>query len=215
MQSVVKPQLTYTFIPNTSFSSIPNIDPYDRMYNTNVITYSLHHYLNTMSEQKSRELSLFEIAQTYGISGNLEPSTLYDGSGSRFSNIKAKFTLYPVDNFSYTNESTINTSGNGLVMMRNSLGHRYPKLYWINLSHYYTNNLTNELFSDIGGYYKPFEGKYQIRYSFKDGTWIDTMYQLTYRPDCWAITLALIQSTRPRDTTFRFSLDLVGITSMQ
>ncbi|MDI9561399.1 MAG: LPS assembly protein LptD [Pseudomonadota bacterium] len=215
MQSIVKPQLTYIYIPNTSFSGIPNIDPYDRMYNTNVITYSLHHYLNTMSDQKFRELSLFEIAQTYGISGNLEPSTLYDGSGSRFSNIKTKLTLYPVDNFSYTNESTINTSGNGIAVMRNSLNHKYSNLYWVNLSHYYTSSLSNELFSDIGGFYKPFEGKYQIRYSFKDGTWIDTMYQLTYRPDCWALTLALIQSTRPRDTTFRLSLDLAGITSMQ
>ena len=215
IQSIVKPQLTYIYIPNTSFSGIPNIDPYDRMYNTNVITYSLHHYLNTMSDQKFRELSLFEIAQTYGISGNLEPSTLYDGSGSRFSNIKTKLTLYPVDNFSYTNESTINTSGNGIAVMRNSLNHKYSNLYWVNLSHYYTSSLSNELFSDIGGFYKPFEGKYQIRYSFKDGTWIDTMYQLTYRPDCWALTLALIQSTIPRDTTFRLSLDLAGITSMQ
>jgi len=215
MQSVIKPQLTYTFIPNTSFSNIPNIDPYDRMYNTNTITYSLHHYLNTMSDEKFRELSLFEIGQTYGLAGNLEPSTLYDGYGNRFSNIRARFTLNPLDNFSYNNESTINTSGDGLAVMRNTLSHKYPKLYWINLSHYYTSDLSNELFSDVGGYYKTFEGKYQIRYSFKDGMWIDTLYQLTYRPKCWALTLALVQSTRPRDTTFRFSVDLAGLTSMQ
>ena len=214
MQSVIKPQLAYIFIPNTSFSNIPNIDPYDRMYKTNTITYSLHHYLNTMSDEKFRELSLFEIGQTYGLSGNLEPSTLYDGSGSRFSNIKARLTLYPADNFSYTNESTINTSGNGLAVMRNSLNHVYPKLYWIKLAHYYTSDLSNELFSDVGAYYKTFEGKYQLRYSFKDGTWIDTLYQITYRPQCWALTLALIQSTRPRDTTFRFSVDLAGFANM-
>ncbi|MCX5808696.1 MAG: LPS assembly protein LptD [Proteobacteria bacterium] len=215
MQSVIKPQLSYTFIPNTTFSGIPNIDPYDRMYNTNAITYSLYHYLNTMSDQKSRELSLFEIGQTYGLSGNLEPSTLYDGYGSKFSNIRARFTLYPVDNFMYSNESAINTSGNGLAVMRNTLSHKYPGIYWINLSHYYTSDLSNELFSDIGGFYKSFEGKYQIRYSFKDTTLIDTLYQLTYRPKCWAVTFALIQSTRPNDTTFRLSLDLAGITSMQ
>jgi hypothetical protein len=111
-----------------------------------------------MSDKKARELSLFEISQTYGLSGNLEPSTLYDGYGTRFSNIKARFTLNPIDNFSYYNESTINTSGNGLKVMRNTFSHRYPDIYWINLSHYYTQDLTNELFSDVGGYYKPFEG---------------------------------------------------------
>jgi hypothetical protein len=115
----------------------------------------------------------------------------------------------------YSNESAINTSGDGLAVMRNTLSHKYPGIYWINLSHYYTSDLSNELFSDIGGFYKSFEGKYQIRYSFKDTTSIDTLYQLTYRPKCWAVTFALIQSTRPNDTTFRLSLDLAGITSMQ
>ena len=215
MQSVIKPRLLYTFVPNTSFSNIPNIDPYDRMYSTNTITYSLNHYLNTTSDQKSRGLSLLEVEQTYGLSGNLDPSIMYDGSGNRLSDIRARFTLYPTDNFTYSNQTNVSTSGNGLTLMRNTLSLRSPRVYYINLSHYYTSNLTNEIFTDLGGFYKSFEGKYQIRYSFSGSTWIDTLYQLTYRPKCWAVTFALIQSTRPNDTTFRLSLDLAGLTSMQ
>ncbi|MCX5813283.1 MAG: LPS assembly protein LptD [Proteobacteria bacterium] len=213
MQSLIKPQLKYTFIPNTSFTDIPLIDSSDRLYQTNTLTYSLNHYLNAFTPEGSREISLFEIEQTYGISGGLSPSTLYEGSGGRFSDISARLTLYPKNNLTYKNESILSTGGDGLKVMRNSLSHKIQDLYNISVTHNYTNQLTNELYYDLGGKYKYFEGKYQMRYSFMESTWIDTLYQITYRPNCWATTLTLIQSTRPRDTTVRLSFDLAGITT--
>ena len=96
MQSVIKPAIRYTFIPSTGYKDVPQIDAYDRMNQTNILTYSLNHYLyvNPMNGGKS-EMSLLEISQTYGISGNLESSDLYKGYGSRFSDIDARFTFYP------------------------------------------------------------------------------------------------------------------------
>ncbi len=213
MQSLIKPQLRYTFIPNTSFTDIPNIDPSDRQYQTNTMTYSLNHYLNAFTPQGSKEISLFEIEQTYGISGRLEPSTLYEGYGGRFSDIKARLTLYPKDYLAYSNESIFNTSGQGLSIMRNALNYKIPDVYYMIVTHNYTNKLTNELYYDLGGKYNHFEGKYQMRYSFYDGAWIDTLYQLTYHPKCWAVTLTLTQTKRPRDTAVRVSFDLTGITT--
>lgn len=213
MQSLIKPQLRYTFIPNTSFTDIPNIDPSDRQYQTNTMTYSLNHYLNAFTPQGSKEISLFEIEQTYGISGRLEPSTLYEGYGGRFSDIKARLTLYPKDYLAYSNESIFNTSGQGLSIMRNALNYKIPDVYYMIVTHNYTNKSINELYYDLGGKYNYFEGKYQMRYSFYDGAWIDTLYQLTYHPKCWAVTLTLTQTKRPRDTAVRVSFDLTGITT--
>lgn len=215
MQSVIKPQLKYTFIPNTSFSNIPSIDPYDRLYQTNTLTYGLNHYLNALTPTGSKEISLFEIQQTYGLSGGLRPSMLYEGSGGRLSDIKTRLTVYPKENFAYTNESIIDTGGEGLKIMRNYLRYMSPDKYYANISHSYTNQLLNELYYDLGGTYKDFDGRYQLRYSFKDATWIDTLYQIRYHPSCWAANLQLIQSTRPKDTTIRISFELIGITTRQ
>jgi LPS-assembly protein len=213
MQSLIKPQLKYIYIPNTSFVDIPYIDSSDRYYQTNIITYSLNHYLNAFTPKGSREISLFEIEQTYGISGGLRPSTLYEGSTGRFSDVKSRLTLYPTDKLTYINESVLNTGGNGLKTMRNTIGHRIPDVYNMYITHNYTNDLTNELYYEINGKYKYFEGRYQIRYSFYDGAWIDTLYRFTYRPQCWATTITLIQSKRPRDTSVMLSIDLAGITT--
>ncbi|MCX8021298.1 MAG: LPS assembly protein LptD [Syntrophorhabdaceae bacterium] len=215
IESLIKPQVKYTFIPNTSLRDLPYIDPYDRLYQTNTITYGINHYMNAITPSSFREISLLEISQTYGLSGSLRPSILYEGSGSRFSDIKARFTAYPTTSLIYINESIFNTHGEGLRIIRNTLSHTIPKVYFLRLTHSYTKDLTNEIYTDIGGTYRDFDGRYQIRYSFKDGTWIDNLYQIRYHPGCWAIALTLIQSTRPRDTTFRLSFDLTGITSRQ
>jgi hypothetical protein len=216
MQSVIKPQLRYTFIPNSSFTGIPSIDPYDTLYQTNTVTYGFNHYLNSFTPTGFKEVSLLEVTQTYGLSGNLNPSLLYDGSGNRLSNMRTRLTLYPQSNMTYINENIINTSGQGLAITRNTIRYMSPSAnrFFANITHSYTNQLVNELSYDLGATYKDFDGRHQMRYSFTDGKWIDTLYQLRYHPGCWALTLQLIQSTRPADTTVRISFDFIGITTM-
>jgi LPS-assembly protein len=213
LQSLIKPQLRYTFIPNTSFRDIPSIDPYDRMYETNTVTYSFNHYLNSISSSEVREVSLFEISQTYGLSGNLSPSVIYQGYGNRFSDIDAKLSLFPAKNLQFSHQSAISTSGGGISSIKNSIAHSIQQVYYGSLTHTYTKDLNNEALLDIGGTYKFLDAKYQIRYSFLDSAWIDTLYQISYRPQCWAVTLRLTQSQRPRDTRLTLSLDLLGITT--
>ncbi|HPP05822.1 MAG TPA: LPS assembly protein LptD [Syntrophorhabdaceae bacterium] len=214
-QSLIKPEIQYIFIPNSTFRDLPYIDPYDRILKTNVITYSLNHYLTEFQKGANREVSLLQIEQTYGLSGILQPSTLYEGYGKRFSDIKERLTLSINNELSFINESVLNVYGEGLKKMNNTLSYSRPNVYNINLSHTYTKYLDDQLFADLGATYKVIDGRYQIRYSIKDGMWIDTLYQIVYHPGCWAVTLTLTQTKRPRDTSFRFAFDLAGITKMR
>lgn len=214
-QSLIKPELKYIFIPNSSFRELPYIDPYDRILKTNIITYSLNHYLTQFNKAGNREVSLFQIEQTYGLSGILQPSTLYEGYGKRFSDTRARLTFLFDNEFSFVHESVLNVYGEGFKRMNSSLNYTRPNAYNISLSHTYTKFLDDQLFADMGATYKDIDGRYQIRYSIKDGMWIDTLYQIVYHPGCWAITLTLQQTKRPRDTSFKFAFDLAGITKMR
>jgi hypothetical protein len=215
MQSLVKPQLKYNFIPNSSFSDIPNIDPSDRTYQTNSITYSFNHYLYGIKEGAQRELALLEVSQTYGLSGNLESSPLYSGYGQRLSDIDARINLYPMTNLTFTNQTIFNVSGEGLKTTRNGFYYNVLGKYHANILHSYTRDFNNEVFLDIGGTYNKFEGGYQIRYSFKDHDWIETLYKLTYQPSCWSVTVSLTQSKRPRDTRINVIFNLAGLTDIK
>ena len=90
-QSVISPRVDYSYIKNDeSFSNIPSLDPSDRTSNANVMTYSFNHYFNAVKDGATREISLFEIQQSYGLSGDLQPQPyLYYGSGNRLSDVHA------------------------------------------------------------------------------------------------------------------------------
>ena len=212
LQSVIKPQIQYTFIPNSSTSNIPSIDPYDRIGQQNTITYSFNHYLYGLTPASSREVSSFEVKQTYGLSGDLSASTDYKGFGKRFSDIDAKLVIFPKTGVMLINQTVWNTSGQGLTSMNNTVNYSTPQKYFMSLTHSYARDLINEVWLQAGMNYKVFDFRSSIRYSFFDQTWIDTLYQIMYRPGCWSLNLALIQSKRPNDTTLRLSIDLSGIT---
>jgi len=240
MQSVIKPSVRYTYIPSTGYNDVPQIDAYDRIGQTNILTYGLGHYLYEADERGSkREMSLLEVSQTYGLSGNLESSDLYKGSGSRFSDIDARFTFSPVSDLSFTHESLWNVSGEGVKLLRHGFAYNKPKVFLLNISHTYSNGYgvnpytgdyvesftdpttgvvttfgtSNQIFLSTAATYSVFQGGYEIRYEFTTQEWIDTAYWIRYKPGCWSTTLALMQTQRPRDTSFRISFDLTGITS--
>ncbi len=213
VRSLIKPQLKYTFISNTSYRDIPEIDPYDRVGRANSITYSLNHYLHALSPAGSAELSTLEISQTYGLSEDLEYSDAYVGYGNRFSDVSAKFRLNLPRHFSFYNETALNVHGGGLSTIRNVLVHSIPNLYSMSVDHTYTKDYTSQVDFYFGAKYKYVTGRYEIRYSFRDKDWIDTVYQLIYQPKCWAVILTLSQTKRPRDTSITVSFDLTGITS--
>ena len=213
MQSVIKPRLQYTFIPTNHVSNLPTIDPSDLVVETNTITYSLNHYLNALSKQGAREVSLLEVEQTYSLSGDLPASSLYSGSGHKLSDIHVRLTMVPTTTLSFANESFIDVYGEGFRTARNSFTYVQPSLFTTSVAHTYTKDLTNEMLWSLGGKYRDFEGRMHIRYSIKDSSWIDTLYSITYQPKCWSFTVTLTQSRRPNDTSIKFNVGLPGFTT--
>jgi LPS-assembly protein len=214
-QSIIMPRARYTFLDNLqSISTVPSIEPSDKLANTNTVTYSFNHYFNAIKEGVVREISLLEVEQTYGLSGNLEPAPnlLYEGSGNRFSDVVARLTLYPSRNLWYVHQETFNTHGEGFSIIRNTVHYAYLPYYQIDLAHNYNKGLVNELWTNMNGKWRIFDGRYQIRYSLKDEEWVDMLASLTYRPQCWGVTLSLLRTKRPNDTSFHLSFNLQGIT---
>lgn len=211
-QSLIKPRVRYTYVPNSGVHDIPDIDTSDHISQVNTVTYSFNHYLTALSKDGARQISSFEVEQTYGLSGPLTESDLYDGSGERFSDIRARLTLYPGRGFSTTHESVYNPYGDGFRILRNAVTYSLPNHFRVDVSQNYTEGLVDEVNSGFVGTYGSFDGIVRFNYSLKDSTWIDTLYAITYHPKCWSVTLSMSQARRPRDTSFKISFDLAGLT---
>lgn len=211
-QSLIKPRVRYTYIPTSGVHDIPEIDPTDRISQLNTVTYSFNHYLTALSQGGANQISAFEVEQTYGLSGPLTPSDLYDGSGKRFSDIRARLTLYPGGGFATSHESVYNPYGDGFRILRNSVSYSRPPYFRFDISENYTKDLVDELNTGFIGTYGDFDLVLRYRYSLRDSTWIDSLFAITYHPKCWSVTLAMSKSRRPNDTSFKISFDLAGIT---
>jgi LPS-assembly protein len=225
IQSVIMPRAQYSYQKNMqSFANVPNIDASDRTNDANIVTYSLNHYLNAVTNGSTREVSLLEIQQSYGLSRNLEPQPLlYYGAGSRLSDIHARFTVYPTSNIWFSTDNAYNIHGEGFTTMTNSAHYALPPVFQIDLSHSYSKQflkpdteqqgrtVSNELWFDSMTRWKVFDLRYQLRYSFVDSTWIDTLAALTYHPSCWGLTLSVTKTRRPEDTSIHLSFNLQGI----
>ncbi len=214
VESIIMPRIRYTFLKNTtSFADIPSLDPSDRIGDGNTITYSLNHYFNAVKDGQAREISLLEIEQTYGISGNLEPQPyLYDGSGHRFSDVRVRFTMFPHSTFWFVNEDVVNIYGNGLQTTRNTVHFALPPYIQADVSHSYTKDLVSEVWLNTLSKWRSFDLNYQIRYSLMNNAWVDSLASLTYHPSCWSVTVTLTKTRRPSDTSIHFSFNLQGIT---
>ncbi|HVN25681.1 MAG TPA: LPS assembly protein LptD [Syntrophorhabdales bacterium] len=219
LQSVIKPRVTYTFIPATDTVTLPIVNPFDQIVKTNTITYSFNHYLNAVGKTSSREISLLEIDQTYGLSGDLPPSTSYiigngdnTGPGRRFSDVHARLTLYPVSTFFFTEEAYIDPYSVEAKILRTSLGVNRPT-FSSSVTHTYQQGTIDQILWIATGRFWNFDGRISIRYDLMDNTWIDTLYGLTYHPGCWALNLILLQTRRPPDTSIHFTFSLAGLTS--
>jgi hypothetical protein len=225
-QSVISPRVDYSYIKNDeSFANIPSLDPSDRTSNANVMTYSFNHYFNAVKDGVTRQISLLEIEQSYGLSGNLQPQPyLYYGSGNRLSDVHARLTLVPQQNFFLVHEEVFNIHGQGFTTMTNSAHYVVPSLFQIDLTHSYSKEFLepateqegkgagNEILLNTITKWRQFDLRYQLDYSFLDHSWIDTLVALTYHPSCWGITLSLSKTRRPADTSIHFSFNLQGLT---
>jgi LPS-assembly protein len=214
MQSSIRPRLQYDYVQNmSSFANIPTMDASDRIYNTNSITYSFNHYLNAIAKDGSlRELSLLEVSQTYGLTNKLRGDPyLYQGSGSRFSQIHSRLTLAPHSDLSYVHDDYWDVSGNGLQNMTNSLHYARPPGFVVDLSHSYSPDVLDQIYLNTLVKWRVFDVIYQIRYDFMAKTWIDMLASVTYHPTCWGVTFTMTRSQNPSDTSFRVYFSLQGI----
>lgn len=209
-RELLRPFFRYTFIPATSTRGIPFIEPYDRLQRMHTVTYGLNQELEDRTG--SRSLWGLEVSQSFGVDRPLKPSSLYSGYGERFSDISLRWNFYPLSFLSLHTESSIDVYRGLLRTCKNTVVYERSDRYRIGISQNYLRDSVDELYFDVWAKHGSVEGRYEARYSFRDHVWIDSLYSIRYSHKCYRINVALVTSERPKESSIRLSLDLLGIT---
>jgi hypothetical protein len=85
-------------------------------------------------------------------------------------------------NLTFTNQTILNVLERVLTTMRNSFNYDVPGKYYAKIFSYYTRDLNNEAFFDIGAHYGKYEGGYRCGIPSKTAVGSKLSTRLTYGP---------------------------------
>jgi LPS-assembly protein len=209
----IKPEITYSFIPDASQDNAP--DFLARIPGQNTLTYALTNTLLSRIREKDgkvgyREMMRLKLAQTYDIREARSESADPGKSSRPFGDVTLELDLSPLQylalsarNIYSVNSGDWKQTNYDLTVSDNrgdsvSAGYRYTRdvLEEINLS--LKASLTSSL-----------DAIYILRHNKRDSKTIEATYGVKYRKQCWYVELAI--SDRDDDRTFMVYLSLLGM----
>lgn len=210
---LISPELTYTASGKSSQQTVPFFDYDDRPVHGSLLDLS---FVNIITGRVNKELPEYRdllrlnISQGYQLSGERrELETLVD-YGRRFTDTKLDIELFPLQDwrlFSVTRVSPYNGNVTNATIGAEA-GEPKGTRATVDYNHaegrldYLQGGLT---YAD----FKPYTFVASGRYSFDKGGFLETLYSIEYKHQCWSVILAY--RDRVDDKTFSFTFNLSGL----
>ncbi len=213
IQHGIKPEVTYSFIPNVVQDNIP--DYLAKIPGQHNITYALTNTLLSRTRAKDgrvgyREIMRLKLAQTYDILESRRDVTGSDNNNRPFGDVTVELdfspfrylalsarNIYRVNSGDWTQSnydlSISDTRGDSATV-----GYRYTRDAVEELNLFLKASVTSSL-----------DAIYILRHNVKDGKTIESTYGVKYRKQCWYVEIDL--SDRQDDRTIMFYVSLLGM----
>jgi LPS-assembly protein len=232
LQHIIEPEINYLYVPFVGQEDLPVFDELDRINKRNLLVYGVTNRLwgkfatDIEGRTEVRELARVSVSQAY------DPSRKIAQGAEHFSDLDFHARVAPFRFTSLSLDSTYNVDLADITAMRVGVWLRDPRpLPPVNpalqllqqrstLGVSYraiTDRLLKEL--DVHGLFRLTEAfylGYTGRYDANAADFIGNHYFFRYisSQKCWSLDLALIDKVNPKETEFRFSFNLLGLTSL-
>jgi LPS-assembly protein len=240
IKHLLRPEITYNYIPNVDQSQLPNfgtpvastnILPYSQVPNfgmpvpkANAVTYALtQRLIAKVSEgpEKSRyhEYVYLKLSQAYDLyEANRQissPGDVRRPFGSITGEIRVKSQKY----VSVENITTYDPSQNQFQTTYTSAGIADPRGDGLSLEHLWQYGTQEQINGSLRvKILSSLYASYGTRYSLFDRQMLETAYGLNYRHQCWGVDLTYSEraavSGQPAERKIMFLINLLGVTSV-
>lgn len=217
IRHVMIPELRYSFVQNREQKELPFFDYDDRLVHENRVVYSLSNYLTGKftnadgRDPEYRELLYFKLSQGYDFSGTRRDLLTLVDEKRPFSDVMLEARVNPIKQISLAfdsrfnvydaNISTIAVSADAKDESGNSAGVTYR--YARDEVDYLEGRASVSLF-------KPIYAKYDVRYSFDRKDFLESLYSLEYRHQCWSVIVTYRDRNDTKEFFVNFSLSGLG-----
>jgi LPS-assembly protein len=236
VRHTIMPEVGYSFVEEKKQDSFPFFDYNDRVLGRSVVSWAITNYLSGRFQQGDtppvyRDLLYLRLSQGYQIRGETsDPQTgtprdllaIVD-EGKRLSDIRIEANFTPIKELSiftdsrfYPYETNFSTTSIGFDLKddkENTVGlsYRFARGQYDQTGKVLTAGV-EYLEGRLGvSLVKPFVLKYTARYSFDRPGFLETLYSLEYKHQCWGINFTYQDRTVLGDHSFHVNFTLEGI----
>jgi len=221
IKHVIRPEISYLYVPDVDQSDIPY---YDRAVpKTNAVFYGVTNRIIGKVVDKSQtryhEYLYFKIGQTYNISEDTQPLGSSSETREHFGLIASELRLKGLQYIQLENIASYDPSQGDFQTSYTLLGLSDARGDSLSLEHYWRKGSEDQ----INGYLRirvlPFlDLSFGKRYSLFNHQALDTTYGLTFRHQCWSLDVSYQKtptvSGAPAENKIWFMFTLTGVTQV-
>ena len=221
IKHLVKPQVSYDYIPNLNQDDLPDFDILDRIAGKNAFTYSITNYLVSRTPQKKeedghhsptathdyRQINRFKLEQSYDID-EARKSNLAEGENREpFSPIIAELDVFLTPYVVFASDATWDVYRNrfdtGTAAIR-VVDTRNDKF---NVEYVYTRRQTESIYADMMVQINSsFAVGAEYEYNIFDDKRLKTGILLSYNAQCWSTELKYTDEPSEQRVEIQFNL---------
>ena len=212
------PEIDYAFTQERSQEHLPLFDYDDRPLGQQLLGWALTSYLTGRygtagAAPDYRELLYLRLSQGYQLAGSRRDLlNVVDDDRDRLTDLRLEMRAKPDPRLTVALDSRYNpnlgkiSTANAGFDLTDGIGDT------IGASYFYGRNSLNYLEGRLGlSLVKPFVFNYTPRYSFDKGNFLESLYALEYRQQCWSLNFSFQE--RPGNREFLVSFTLYGLGS--
>lgn len=214
----IRPNVTYSYVPDLDQTGLPNFDDKDRIAKENKVTYSLTSFLTEKWFEKKatspsyRDTVFLEVSQSFDINEARSNSTTPEDEKRPFSDLKVEMILTPDDRVYFKSKGEYNVYSNQVSNYDLSMILKDQRGDKLDVGYSYNRNVANYLDLDINvNLFKGFDFFHSSRFSFLDADTktLETTYGIDYQRQCWGIRLSRVEISA--ENVYYLTLNLLGL----
>jgi LPS-assembly protein len=222
LKHLIRPEITYTYVPDVDQRQVPNFDT--PVPKSNAITYGVtQRLIAKVSEgpEKSRyhEYVYLKLSQPYDLyEANRQISSPGDVRRP-FGLITGELRVKSLKYVSLDNITTYDPNQSRFQTTYTLVGISDPRGDGLSLEHLWQNGTQEQINGSLRvKILSSLYASYGTRYSLFDRQMLDTAYGLNYRHQCWGVDLTYSErpsvAGQPAERKIMFLINLLGVTSV-
>jgi LPS-assembly protein len=211
----IEPEVVYEYIPEVDQDDLPTFDPIDRIAKRNMATYSLINRVagkiyTSEEEYHVRELVFLKISQGYDINEAGRELTVADDERRPFTDVTAQLRITPNHYINMISDAAFNTYDSYVRTVNTSVGVSDRRGDSLTIDHRFTKDSLEYIRGKV--FIRTTESldiSYDGRYSIMEDRYLENIYAIDYRHQCWGIQLSY--SERPEEKRYLLVFNLSGM----